>query len=164
MFFYNVSRITSPTRDNVCYPHVFPLFLFSRCIILVMNSEVFFENKKYISAKQAGKVTGYSQDYVGQLCRTGKLDAKRIGRVWYIFEDSILNHKNSPAKIEETSRQVLPKVLDNSFPNSGVTPNDLRESRVGEILDVIKITGQRSQTLINPDFAKTFSKYFLSSD
>ncbi|KKT75025.1 MAG: hypothetical protein UW71_C0009G0015, partial [Parcubacteria group bacterium GW2011_GWB1_44_7] len=36
---------------------------------------------------------GYTQDYVGQLCRSEKVDARRIGRTWYVCEKSILEHK-----------------------------------------------------------------------
>ena len=51
-------------------------------------------DEKYISSKQAAKITGYSSDYVGQLCRLGKVRSKRIGRDWMISERSILNYKN----------------------------------------------------------------------
>src|SRR3989344_9222661 len=51
-------------------------------------------DEKYISSKQAAKITGYSSDYVGQLCRLGKVRSKRIGRDWMISESSILNYKN----------------------------------------------------------------------
>src|SRR3989338_1735979 len=56
-----------------------------------MKSGLVFDNKKYISAREASALTGYSQDYVGQLCRQRKVEAKRIGRIWYVSEDSILN-------------------------------------------------------------------------
>ena len=59
-----------------------------------MNPDLFFENKKFISTKKASDLSGYSKDYVGQLCRQGELECKKIGRVWYVTEDSILNHKN----------------------------------------------------------------------
>ncbi|MDQ5969453.1 MAG: trimeric autotransporter adhesin, partial [Patescibacteria group bacterium] len=60
-----------------------------------MSSELFFENKKYISTKKAAAISGYSNDYVGQLCRGNKIDAKRVGRAWYVSEESILNHKKT---------------------------------------------------------------------
>ncbi|MFA5888745.1 MAG: hypothetical protein WC857_00725, partial [Candidatus Paceibacterota bacterium] len=58
-----------------------------------MGSELFFENKKFISAKTASSLSGYSQDYIGQLCRANKIESRRIGRVWFVSEESILNHK-----------------------------------------------------------------------
>ena len=61
-----------------------------------MNPSLFFDNKKYISTKEASSKTGYSQDYIGQLVRKGKIDSKKIGRTWYVQEDSILNYNGLP--------------------------------------------------------------------
>lgn len=52
-------------------------------------------NKKYIKASTMARNLGYTSDYVGQLCRAGKVDAKLIGRSWYVQEDSIADHKNT---------------------------------------------------------------------
>ncbi|MBU6390407.1 hypothetical protein KGQ31_02570, partial [Patescibacteria group bacterium] len=49
-----------------------------------------FNGKKFISARQAARLTGYASDYVGQLCRAGKVDSKMVGRSWYVSEESIL--------------------------------------------------------------------------
>ena len=35
----------------------------------------------------------YTTDYIGQLCRAGKVEAKLIGRTWYVHEPSLQNHK-----------------------------------------------------------------------
>src|SRR3954470_2806013 len=37
---------------------------------------------KFISLAEAAKLTGYHQDYLGQLARAGKLNAQKIGRNW----------------------------------------------------------------------------------
>ncbi|MEK7081180.1 MAG: hypothetical protein AAB902_02230, partial [Patescibacteria group bacterium] len=63
-------------------------------IIILMSPSLFFDNKKYISAKEASFITGYSKDYIGQLARNNKIDSKRISRVWYVEEESLLNYKN----------------------------------------------------------------------
>jgi excisionase family DNA binding protein len=36
----------------------------------------------FISLAEAAKKTGYHQDYLGQLARSGKLDAQKVGRNW----------------------------------------------------------------------------------
>lgn len=56
---------------------------------------VLIEGKEYISSDRAAKLVGYTKDYVGQLARAGKIEAKRIGRSWYISQDSINKHKLS---------------------------------------------------------------------
>lgn len=55
--------------------------------------ELTIGNKTYISSKQAAKITGYAKDYVGQLCREGRVDARLVGRSWYVLEDSIREHR-----------------------------------------------------------------------
>lgn len=60
-----------------------------------MNSDLYFEGKKYISSSRAAKISGYVNDYIGQLCRDGKLDARMVGRSWYVALDSLISHKNS---------------------------------------------------------------------
>ncbi|HEX2792152.1 MAG TPA: helix-turn-helix domain-containing protein [Candidatus Paceibacterota bacterium] len=55
--------------------------------------ELTISGKTYISSKQAAKITGYAKDYVGQLCREGRVDAKLVGRNWYVLEESIREHR-----------------------------------------------------------------------
>src|SRR3989344_690811 len=65
-----------------------------------MSAALFFDGKKYISSKQASVLTGYSKDYIGQLIRSNKLRSKRIGPVWYVSEESVLNYKNFANKLD----------------------------------------------------------------
>src|SRR3989338_7864040 len=58
-----------------------------------MSAELIFEGKKFISAREAARLSGYAPDYIGQLCRSGRLLARHIGRNWYVGEDSLLAHK-----------------------------------------------------------------------
>lgn len=57
------------------------------------ESMLSFEGKDYISASRASKLTGYNQDYVGQLARGGKIPSKQIGNRWYVDKDALVNHK-----------------------------------------------------------------------
>ncbi len=59
-----------------------------------MSSDLFKDNKKYISAKEASSLTGYSRDYIGQLARGNKIDSKKIRGVWYVEEKSILQYND----------------------------------------------------------------------
>jgi hypothetical protein len=60
-----------------------------------MNSDLYFDGKKFISASRGAKLTGYVTDYIGQLCRDGKLDCRMVGRSWYVSLDSLISHKNA---------------------------------------------------------------------
>lgn len=72
--------------------------------------ELQIDGKTYVSSKQAAKITGYAKDYVGQLCREGHLDARMVGRSWYVLEESIREHRfgktDGSSKLEETETPI----------------------------------------------------------
>lgn len=70
--------------------------------ILWAMDEILIGEKKYISSKQAAKLTGYAKDYVGQLCREGRVPARLVGRSWYVLESAIHDHRFSDQKDEST--------------------------------------------------------------
>ncbi len=55
--------------------------------------ELTIGDKKYVSSKRAAKLTGYAKDYVGQLCREGRVPARLVGRAWYVLESAIQDHR-----------------------------------------------------------------------
>jgi excisionase family DNA binding protein len=48
---------------------------------------------EYISSADAADITGYSQDYVGQLARSGAIPAEKVGRKWFVSKSDLLTHK-----------------------------------------------------------------------
>lgn len=38
-------------------------------------------------------MTGYAKDYIGQLCREGRVPARLVGRSWYVLETAIQDHR-----------------------------------------------------------------------
>lgn len=65
-----------------------------------MKDSFIFEGKKYISAKRASEISSYASDYVGQLCRAGKLDCRMVGRSWFVTEESLHLHKAAISREE----------------------------------------------------------------
>lgn len=55
--------------------------------------EITIGDKIYVSSKRAAKITGYAKDYIGQLCREGRVEAKLVGRNWYVLEAAIKDHR-----------------------------------------------------------------------
>ncbi len=89
--------------------------------MLVMD-EILIGEKVYISSKRAAKLTGYAKDYVGQLCREGRVPARLVGRGWYVLESAIQDHRfgaptplkdviKEEPKVEETP-EILPKTWE----------------------------------------------------
>lgn len=66
---------------------------------------------RYLKATDAAKKVGYTADYVGQLARGGKLDAKQIGRSWYVSEEDILAHKKANHRsTKQKSHEAFQKI------------------------------------------------------
>ncbi len=84
--------------------------------------EILIGEKVYISSKRAAKLTGYAKDYIGQLCREGRVPARLVGRGWYVLESAIQDHRfgastplgdviKKESKVEEMP-EVLPKTWE----------------------------------------------------
>ncbi len=54
------------------------------------------EKNKYITLREAAKISGYAPDYIGQLIRKGKLPGKEVycNTAWLTTEDAVLAYKN----------------------------------------------------------------------
>ncbi|MBI5004832.1 MAG: DUF5011 domain-containing protein, partial [Candidatus Lloydbacteria bacterium] len=75
------------------------------------SDEIILDGKKYISSRRAGEITRYTNDYIGQLCRAGKVDGKLIGRIRFVDEASLLSYKamlDSGVKEEGLNTQIPP--------------------------------------------------------
>ena len=76
--------------------------------IVDYKSNVNLQDKIYLSTKQVHELFGYTSDYVGQLCRAGKLDSKIVGRSWYVTEKSIIDHKSNVGdSLKEKAKRVI---------------------------------------------------------
>ena len=79
--------------------------------MLTAMDEIIIDQKKYVSSKRAAELTGYAKDYVGQLCREGRVPARLVGRSWYVLESAIQDHRfgtgrdSSPEVKEEPQKK-----------------------------------------------------------
>lgn len=69
-----------------------------RDILLGMADELTIDGKQLISSRRAAEMSGYAQDYVGQLARSGSINAKRIGGLWYVEMSSLTSYKTESEK------------------------------------------------------------------
>jgi len=64
--------------------------------------------KEYRKATLVARDFGYTKDYLGQLCRSEKVDARLVGRTWYVNSDSIEAHKKTKQRSNlEKSKKAL---------------------------------------------------------
>lgn len=64
---------------------------------------VVFDGKEYVKAAVLAERFQYTQDYLGQLCRAKKVDARLVGRAWYLNLDSLNTHRKARYKSLEKS-------------------------------------------------------------
>jgi len=48
----------------------------------LIKSNIMNNTKNFITLREAAKISGYHQDYLGYLVRKGKLNGQKIGRSW----------------------------------------------------------------------------------
>jgi hypothetical protein len=68
--------------------------------------ELTIDGKVYVSSKRAAALSGYAKDYVGQLCREGRVESKLVGRSWYVYEQSIRDHRFNDEKSKGKGTEV----------------------------------------------------------
>jgi excisionase family DNA binding protein len=62
---------------------------------------------KWLTVNEAAKVSGYHPEYVRQLVREGKVNAKKFSIVWMVDKDSLLTYVKNQDKPTQDQR---PKV------------------------------------------------------
>jgi hypothetical protein len=67
------------------------------------------DGKSYVKASKAAKELGYATDYVGQLCRSGQVDAHLIGRTWYVNQEELSTHRTEKKRMSRTKAREYAK-------------------------------------------------------
>ncbi len=84
-----------------------------------MDALVSFDGRQYVSAARAAKNTGYHQDYIGQLARSGKVLSRQIGNRWYVDNEALIAHKDEKdsllGAVQSQSVGILRSALAPSF-------------------------------------------------
>ena len=55
-------------------------------------------DERLISLKEAAALSGLSHSHLQLLARTGRLEAKRMGRDWFTTAEAVAAYLNDPAK------------------------------------------------------------------
>lgn len=84
--------------------------------------ELLIEDKKYVSSKRAAKMTGYAKDYIGQLCREGRVSARLVGRSWYVLESAIHDHRFGGLDVKADKENVFSSTWES--PRYEATPTE----------------------------------------
>jgi len=99
-------------------------------------NEIIIGDQTYISSKKAAEITGYAKDYIGQLCREGRVEARLVGRNWYVREAAIRDHRFGPQEENkayvvdiDSSRTGKPAWEATYKPENGPTMPSLPENK-----------------------------------
>lgn len=92
--------------------------------------EIQIDGQNLISARRAAELTGYAQDYIGQLARAGKIAARKVGKIWFVGREDIREHKRASDYLRETESQLRQK---NSPQNIVPAPVAAESRRVAHV-------------------------------
>lgn len=105
---------------------------------------VVIDGVDYVKASQAAKRFKYTSDYIGQLCRGKKIDAKLIGRTWYVNPLSLTSHKTGRYSKSGSDEKTISNKEESSLVKINVEPVPRR--------DTIKILSDSNK--LDSNFAK----------
>ena len=76
--------------------------------------------KKFITTKEASKLTGYSSDYIGQMSRKGFFESTKVGRKLYVSRAGLLAYKakNRPRGVDELQQKSFVSESENPAPKT----------------------------------------------
>lgn len=80
----------------------------------------------FTKATVLAKKYRYTTDYIGQLCRAGKVESKLIGRAWFVSEDSLLSHKSGRYSVIRSPEIMIHTSLVSEKNNSTHLPRSIR--------------------------------------
>ena len=103
--------------------------------------ELELSGKRYISTRRAGRENGYHSDYIGQLIRGGKVVGQKVGRSWYVDEESLAVYLGkaytSPAPTKEESVPVAAALSVESTPVIEVSVQPQQPPTAAQVVSTI---------------------------
>jgi hypothetical protein len=83
---------------------------------------VTIDGVEYVKAAVLGKKYRYTSDYIGQLCRAGKVDAHLVGRTWYVYPPSLESHQSTRYSEVRSAEKIQDKVINSKISRLNVEP------------------------------------------
>ncbi|MDB5190051.1 MAG: hypothetical protein JWN49_377 [Parcubacteria group bacterium] len=74
-----------------------------------------------VSTKIASELSGYNSDYLGRVCREGKIKGTQVGRAWLIDKESLLQFVESQQERKRELAQQTAKVREQEYKTANKT-------------------------------------------
>lgn len=126
------------------------------------------EGITYVKVATLAKKYKYTTDYIGQLCRAGKVDCQLVGRAWFVREESLVNHKSDRYK-QTVAAEPLSKVKvfsdDETVEKTAVYPTLSKhahrhfEDRFGSVMSLPRQHHQSTSPVSSTYFADDSSMH-----
>jgi len=72
-------------------------------------------NTNLISTKHASEISGYHPDYIGRLCRSGKINSTQFGRSWLVDRDSLVAFCKTQDQKKKESAEELSRIREQEY-------------------------------------------------
>ncbi len=123
------------------------------------------DGKNYVKASKAAKELGYATDYVGQLCRSGQVDAHLIGRTWYVNQDELSTHKVEKKRMSRVkAREYAKKSIAESKIKKVETTNVYKKLAIRYEHDDESLLPETKKLLVKTEVPRRTSQEFPEAD
>ncbi|MDR3546804.1 MAG: DUF5011 domain-containing protein [Candidatus Pacebacteria bacterium] len=121
-----------------------------------MNSP--FE-KKFISTKDASSLSGYNPDYLARLCRAGKIVGARIGRAWFVSQESLEAFVREQGERKVELRTTLSEIRNKEYHS---TRNEAATTQIDSVKSDKISTRVLETSSLQPLIATPFQKHAVA--
>ena len=129
---------------------------------------VVLDGVEYVKASVIAREFKYTSDYVGQLCRSRKIDARLVGRSWFVNPTSLRAHKknkyqksaaentvqngDTAHKIKIERKQVGPVIKNKTMKSLYDASLNMRQSQTGE--KKLRVNYERDDEVLFPEITR----------
>lgn len=110
----------------------------------------------FVKASEVAKEYNYTTDYIGQLCRSKKVNARLVGRSWFVNVPSIEAHR------ESRHQGIKKEVSQSEVKNVEVESPDSSDSTPKTYLKRVQSPKTRVKDMFVPETGKGKSRTFTS--
>lgn len=104
-----------------------------------MIQHVTSEASSYMTAGQAAERYSFNRDYIARLCRENRVLSRRVGRLWYVQEDSLLDFIAAQAQANDDRRKRLAqKGIREYYGSAATAAIDMAQTGVEKLDSIAK--------------------------
>ncbi|MDO8579455.1 MAG: hypothetical protein Q7R72_01115, partial [bacterium] len=123
-----------------------------------MSQPLYFDGKIFISSKRASELGGYTQDYIGQLIRGKKIEARMVGRSWFVSEESLKTYQHILRPEISVRPEVPEEKISENF--SAISPPEIAKTKTPEVSPYTPLEYGNDDRELIPNIKKLKNTFF----